>query len=60
MLDSERTFQIKVRSRWTVFKILLTSAVICMYRVLHGREIVQYNQNCKCHEIDHGHSKKLL
>ena len=28
MLDSERTFVIKVRSRWTVFKILLTSTVI--------------------------------
>ena len=30
MLDSERAFKIKVRSRWTVFEILLTSAVICI------------------------------
>ena len=26
MLDSERTFKIKVRLRWTVFEILLMSA----------------------------------
>ena len=30
MLDSERTFKVKARSAWTVFKILLTSAVICI------------------------------
>ena len=28
MLDSERTFTIKVRSAWTVFESLLASAVI--------------------------------
>ena len=28
MLDPDRTFKIKVRSRWTVFEILLNSAVI--------------------------------
>ena len=30
MLDSEKTFEIKLRSRQTVFEILLTSAVICI------------------------------
>ena len=30
ILDSERTFKIKVRSRWTVFENLLTSAIICI------------------------------
>ena len=29
MLDSERTFKLKVTSGWTVLKILLMSAVIC-------------------------------
>ena len=47
MLDSERTFKIKVRLRWTAFEILLTSAIICIQRVLHGNEIVQYLQNYK-------------
>ena len=60
MLDSERTFKIKVRLRWTAFEILLTSAIICIQRVLHGNEIVQYLQNYKRHEFDQGHSTKLL
>ena len=28
MVDSERTFKIKVRLRWTVFEILFTLAII--------------------------------
>ena len=60
MLDSERTFTTKVMSRWTVFEILLASAVICILRVLHGKVIVQHLQNHKRHEIDQGYSKKLL
>ena len=59
MLDSERTFKIKVRLRWTAFEILLTSAIICIQRVLHGNEIVQYLQNYKRHKFDQGHSRKL-
>ena len=38
MLDSERTYRIKVRSGWTVFAISLTSAVICIQKVLLGKE----------------------
>ena len=60
MLDSERTFKIKVRLRWTAFEILLTSAIICIQRVLHGKEIVQYLQNYKRHEFDQSHSRKSL
>ena len=59
MLDSEKTFKIKVRSRWIV-EILLTSAAICVSRVLHRKEIVHYLQNYKRHEINQGHPKKLL
>ena len=40
MLDSQRTFKIKIKLRWTVFEILLTSAIIYIERVLHGNEIV--------------------
>ena len=32
MLDSERTFTIKVRLRWTAFEILLTPAIICIQK----------------------------
>ena len=60
MPDSERIFKLKERSRWTVFEISLISAVICIWRVLHGKEIVQYLQNYKHHEVDQGHFKKLL
>ena len=42
MLDTERTLKIKIRSRWTVFEISLTSAVISIERVLHRTEIDQY------------------
>ena len=47
--DSERTFKIKLRLRWTAFQILITSAIICIQSVLHGNEIVQYIQNYKLH-----------
>ena len=60
MLDSERTFKIKVRLGWTVFEILFTATVMCIWRVLHGNEIVQYIQKYKRHEFDQGHSRKLL
>ena len=60
MLDSERTFKIKVRLRWTAFDILLTSAIICIQRVLHGNKIVQYLQNYKRHESGKGHLRKPL
>ena len=60
MLDSEKTFKIKGRLPWTVLEILLTSAIICIEKVLHGNEIVQHLQNYKYHEFDQGHSRKLL
>ena len=60
MLDSERKFKIKVRLRWTGFEILLTSAIICIQKVLQGNETVQYLQNYKRHEFDQGYSRKLL
>ena len=37
---SERSIKIKVRSHWALFLILLTLAVICRQRLLHGSEIV--------------------
>ena len=40
MLNSEAIFKIKVRLGWTVFEILLTSAILCIKRVLLGNEIV--------------------
>ena len=67
MLDSEKTFKIKVRSRLTVFEISLIciylsafNAVICIERVSHRKEIAHYIQNYKCHEVDQGHSKNLI
>ena len=37
--DSESTSKIKLKSRLKVFEILLTSAVICILKILHGNEI---------------------
>ena len=60
MLDFERMFKIKLTLPWTVFEILLMSAaVICIWKVLHGKKIVQYLQNYKCHKVDQDHSEKL-
>ena len=47
-----------LRSPYRVFKIPLTSAVICISRVLHGYEIVQYLQNFK-RDVDQGYFRKL-
>ena len=60
MSDYEKTFKIKVRFRWTVSEILLTSVVTYIWRVLHGKKVVQYHQNYKRHDVDGGHSKKLI
>ena len=54
------SIKIKVRLRWIVFEILLKAAIMCIERVLHGNEIVQYLQNYKHHEFDQGHSRKPL
>ena len=40
MLNSERIFKTKVRLGGTVSEILLTSAIICIEKVLHGNETV--------------------
>ena len=53
MLDSERAFNIKVR---TVFKFCLRQQLFA-FKELHGKEIVRYLRNYKRHEVDQGHSK---
>ena len=44
-------FKIKVMSAWTLFELLLTSAVVCKQRFSHENEIVQYLQNYKYQDI---------
>ena len=39
---SESSIKMKVRSHWTLFVILLTSAVICKQKRLPGNEIAHY------------------
>ena len=58
--DSEGTFKMKVRLYGTFFKISLTSAAIWIYIIMHGKEIAQYLENYKHHEVNQGHSKKLF
>ena len=60
MLHSERKFKIKVRLGGTVFEILFMRVIMCIERVLHGNEIVELLQKYKHHEVDEGHSRKLL
>ena len=43
--------KLKVMSYWTLFVILLISAVICKQRLLHVNKIVKYLQNCKWYNI---------
>ena len=53
MLDSQRTFKIKIMLHWTVFKILHLKSfaweLVCLIL-----------QNYKRHEFHQDHSKKLL
>ena len=56
MLDSARAFNVKVR---TVFKFCLRQQLFA-FKELHGKEIVRYLRNYKRHEVDQGHSKRLL
>ena len=43
--DLKSTLKTNMRSSWTVFQILLLSAVIFIQKVLHGNEIKQYLKN---------------
>ena len=45
---------------WILFEMLLMSAVICKQRYLRKNEIVQYLQNYKYQDINHGHFRKPL
>ena len=56
MLDSEKTFKMKIRSRWTVFEISLTAVVICNQKSFPWKR----DKNVKRHEVEQGFSKKLL
>ena len=57
---SESSIIITVRLHWALFLILLSSAVICKQRLLHGIEIVQYLKNCKCYNVGQDHLRKPL
>ena len=58
MLDSERTFRIKVRSS-KVRNLAYVSSYFHL-KSFYGKEIVQYLQNHKRRKVNQGHSKKLL
>ena len=58
--DSERSLKMMVRSRWTVFEILLMSAVIRIWKIWHENETTRYLENYKWHKLDQDHFGKLL
>ena len=60
MLDFERTFKLKLRLVGQFSKFFLRQQLFAFKEFLHGNENVQYLQNNKRHEFDHGHSRKLL
>ena len=43
--DYERQLKMKVRSRLTVFEILPTSTVICIWKIWHENETTRYFKN---------------
>ena len=47
-----------MRSLWTAFQILLTSAVICISNILHRNKIKQYLKYYKYHKVYQDHSKE--
>ena len=56
MLDSERIFKIKVRSHWTVFKILLTFP--CNNFV--WKRDCPISSKLESDKVDQGHSRNLF
>ena len=44
----------------TLKRILLMSAVICIWKILHGNEIKQYLKNYKHHKVQQHHSREYL
>ena len=49
--DPKSTSKTNMRSGLTDFQILLMSAVICIYKILHGNEIKQYLKNYKYQKV---------
>ena len=58
--NSESSSKMNMKSRWTVFEILPTSAVICIQTVSHNNKTTKYLRNYRCHKLHQDHSKKLL
>ena len=56
----QKTLKIKTMSRRTLFKVLLTSAVIYKQRIWLENEIVQYLQNYRCKDVNQGNFRKSL
>ena len=56
----QKTLKIKAMSRWTLFKVLLTSAVIYKQKIWLENEIVQYLQNYRCKDVHQGNFRKSL
>ena len=54
----DSAFKMFVMSDWTLFEVLLTSAVISKQRLLHKNKIVQYLQKYKYQDINQGHFRK--
>ena len=55
---SKRSAKEKVISRWVILVILLTSAVICKQRLVHGNDTVKYFQHYKWCDVDRDHFRK--
>ena len=56
--DPKSTWKINIRLPWTVFQILLMSAVICIWKSLLGNEIKQDLKTYKYHNVNQDHSKR--
>ena len=56
----ESTSEMKVTLHRKLSSALLTSAVIQHFNFLHGKEVVQYFFNYKCHRLHQHHFGKLL
>ena len=57
---AEITPKVKLMSGWTLFLILLTSAVNKHLDFLHGKEVAQYLLNYKCPRLHRTNIERLL
>ena len=55
---SESSIKIKNSLLWTLLMIFFAPVVMCKQKLLHGKNVVLYLQNCKCYNVGQNGSRE--